>query len=173
VRDDLAQKTQFLVRDVGFLSVLANSQLPPCFLEGPWNASRLKERTGQPQMIRLILAMLRILSRACLEIVMGVLILIAFSPALVGMGIIGFQFFVWLVTESWPPIPLADALEVLDVDLRSIDHLQQVWEGLASIVRFWLYAIPLSSCFLLAGLILSGCMAYIRWSLLDIFEQIQ
>jgi hypothetical protein len=104
---------------------------------------------------------------------MGVLILIAFSPALVGMGIIGFQFFVWLVTESWPPIPLADALEVLGVDLRSIDHLKQVWEGLASIVRFCLYAIPLSSCFLLAGLILSGCMAYIRWSLLDIFEQIQ
>ena len=102
--------------------------------------------------------------------VMGVLILIAFSPALVGMGIIGFQFFVWLVTESWTPIPLADALEVLGVDLHSIDHLQQVWEGLASIVRFWLYAIPLSSCFFFFGLILSGCMAYIRWSLLDIFE---
>ena len=101
--------------------------------------------------------------------VMGVLILIAFSPALIGMGIIGFQFFVWLATESWTPIPLADALEVIGVDLRSIDQLQ-VWEGLAAIIRFWLYAIPLSSCFLLAGLILSGCMAYIRWSLLDIFE---
>jgi hypothetical protein len=122
---------------------------------------------------RLILVILRIFSRAFLEIVMGLLILIAFSPALVGMGIIGFQFFVWLVTESWPPIPLADALEILDVDLHSIDQLQHVWEGLASIIRFWLYAIPLSSCFLLAGLILGACMAYIRWSLLDIFEQIQ
>ena len=121
-------------------------------------------------MVRLILVILRILFRALLEAVMGVLILIAFSPALVGMGIIGFQFFVWLVTESWTPIPLADALEILGVDLRSIDHLQHVWEGLASIIRFCLYAIPLSSCFLIAGLILSGCMAYIRWSLLDIIE---
>ncbi len=170
MRDGLAQKTQFLVRDVGFLYVLADSQLRPSLLETPWGSSRLSETTGQRQMIRLILGILRILFRALLEMVMGVLILIAFSPALVGMGIIGFQFFVWLVTESWTPIPLADALEVLGVDLRSIDHLQQVWEGLASIVRFWLYAIPLSSCFLLAGLILSGCMAYIRWSLLDIFE---
>lgn len=167
------QKTQFLVRDVGFLSFLANSQLPQSFAEKPYSASHLNGRTGQHEMIRLILAVLRILSRALLEIVMGVLILIAFSPALIGMGIIGFQFFVWLVTESWPPIPLADALEVLDVDLRSLDHLQQVWQGLASIIRSLLYAIPLSSCFLLAGLILSGCTAYIRWSLLDIFEQIQ
>ena len=119
--------------------------------------------------MRLIMRILRILFRAFIEMVMGVLILIAFSPALIGMGIIGFQFFVWLATESWTPIPLADALEVIGVDLRSIDQLQ-VWEGLAAIIRFWSYAIPLSSCFLLAGLILSGCMAYIRWSLLDIFE---
>ncbi len=116
---------------------------------------------------------LRTLSRAFLEIVMAILILIAFSPALVGMGIIGFQFFVWLVTENWPPIPLADALEILGVDLHSVDQLQPVWEGLTSIIRFWLYTIPLSSCFLLAGLLLSGCMAYIRWSLLDMFEQIR
>jgi len=104
---------------------------------------------------------------------MAVLILIAFSPALVGMGIIGFQFFVWLATESWPTIPLADALEILGVDLHSIDQLQRIWAGLASIIRFWLYTIPLSSCFLVAGLLLSGCMAYIRWSLLDMFEQIR
>jgi hypothetical protein len=120
----------------------------------------------------LILAILRILSRVFLEIVMGALILIAFFPALVGMGIIGFQFFVWLVTESWPSIPLADALDILGVDLNAMDQFQHVWEGIASIIRFWLYAIPLSSCFLIAGLILSGCMAYIRWTLLDIFEQI-
>jgi hypothetical protein len=162
VRDGSAQKTQFLVRDVGFLYVLADSQwLTIFFGKG--------ERTGQHQMMRLITRILRILFRAFIETVMGVLILIAFSPALVGMGIIGFQFFVWLATESWTPIPLADALEVIGVDLRSIAQLQ-VWEGLAAIIRFWLYAIPLSSCFLLAGLILSGCMAYIRWSLLDIFE---
>jgi len=123
-------------------------------------------------MVRVILQILRALLRAFIEIVMGVLILIAFSPALVGMGIIGFQFFVWLVTESWTPIPLADALEVLGVDLRPLDHLQ-VWRGFAEIIRFWLSAIPLSSCFLLAGFIFSGFMAYIRWSLLDIFEQIR
>jgi hypothetical protein len=124
-------------------------------------------------MKRLILAILKILSRVFIEIVMGVLILIAFSPALVGMGIIGFQFFVWLVTESWPSIPLADALDIIGIDLRAMELLQHVWGELASIIRFCLYAIPLSSCFLLAGLILSGCMAYIRWSLLDMFEQIQ
>lgn len=123
-------------------------------------------------MIHLILRILRVLLRVFIEMVMGVLILIAFSPALVGMAIIGFQFFVWLVTESWTPIPLADALEVIGMDLRSLDHLQ-VWEGLAVIIRFWVDAIPLSSCFLVAGFILSGFMAYIRWSLLDIFEQTQ
>jgi hypothetical protein len=117
-------------------------------------------------MVRLILQILRILFRVFIELVMGLLILIAFSPALVGMGIIGFQFFVWLVTENWTPIPLADALEVIGIDLSSVDHLP-VWKDLAEIIRFWLYAIPLSSCFLLVGLILSGCMAYIRWSLLD------
>ncbi len=121
-------------------------------------------------MIRLILRVLRLLLRAFLELVMGVLILIAFSPALVGMAIIGFQFFVWLATESWTPIPLADALEIIDIDLGFLDH-QGVWEGLALVVRFWLHVIPLSSCFLVAGFILSGFMAYIRWSLLDIFEQ--
>ncbi len=128
------------------------------------------ERTGPFQMIRLILRMFRLLLRAFLELVMGALILIAFSPALVGMAIIGFQFFVWLATESWTPIPLADALEVIGIDLRFLDQLG-VWDALAGIIRFWLQAIPLSSCFLVAGFILSGLMAYIRWSLLDIFEQ--
>ena len=114
--------------------------------------------------------MLRFVLRAFLELIMGVLILIAFSPALVGMAIIGFQFFVWLVTESWTPIPLADALAVIGIDLGFLDQLR-VWEGLATIIRFWLHAIPLSSVFLAAGFILSGFMAYIRWSLLDIFGQ--
>ena len=121
-------------------------------------------------MIGLILRILRVFLRVFIEMVMGVLILIAFSPALVGMAIIGFQFFVWLVTESWTPIPLADALEVIGIDLRFLDQLG-VWEALAGIIRFWLQAIPLSSCFLVAGFILSGLLAYIRWSLLDIFEQ--
>ena len=120
-------------------------------------------------MVSLVLRVLRFLFRILIELVMGVLIFIAFSPALIGMGIIGFQFFVWLVTENWTPIPLADALEVLGVDLRSVDQMQ-AWERLAQIIKFWVDAIPLSSCFLFAGLLLSGIMAYIRWSLLDIFE---
>jgi hypothetical protein len=120
-------------------------------------------------MIGLILRMLSLLLRAVIELVMGLLIFIAFSPAFVGMGIIGFQLFVWLVTESWTPIPVADALEVIGVDLRFLEY-PQVWEWLAEIIKFWLYAIPLSSCFLVAGFILSGCMAYIRWSLLDFIE---
>ena len=121
-------------------------------------------------MIRLFLRILRFLLGAVIELIMGGLILIAFSPAFVGMAIIGFQFFVWLVTESWTPIPLADALAVIGADPRFLDHLQ-VWEGLSEIIRFWLYAIPLSSCFLVAGFILSSCVAYIRWSLLDLFEK--
>lgn len=121
-------------------------------------------------MISLFLRILRFLLRAVIELIMGGLILIAFSPAFVGMGIIGFQFFVWLATETWTPIPLADALAVIGADPHFLDHLQ-VWEGLAEIIRFWLYAIPLSSCFLVAGFILSSCVAYIRWSLLDLFEK--
>ncbi len=121
-------------------------------------------------MISLFLRILRFLLRAAIELIMGGLILIAFSPAFVGMGIIGFQFFVWLATETWTPIPLADALAVIGADPRFLDH-PQAWEDLAGIIRFWLYAIPLSSCFLVAGFILSGCMAYIRWSLLDLFEK--
>lgn len=121
-------------------------------------------------MITLFLRIFRFFLRAFIEITMGVLIFIAFSPAFVGMGIIGFQFFVWLVTETWTPIPLADALQVIGADPRFLDHMQ-VWEGVTGIIRFWLYAIPLSSCFLVAGFILSGFMAYIRWSLLDFFEK--
>ncbi len=103
-----------------------------------------------------------------MEVVMGVLIVIAFSPALVGMAIIGFQFFVWLVTDTWSSIPLADALEVLDLNLDFLDN-PQGWSALAEIVRFWLDAIPLSSCFIATGLLLGGLVAYLRWSLLDTF----
>ena len=120
-------------------------------------------------MMSLFSRILRFFLRAFIELFMGGLMLIAFSPAFVGMAIIGFQFFVWLVTHNWTPIPVADALSVIGADPRFLDHLQ-IWEGLAEIIRFCLYAIPLSSCFLVAGFILSGCMAYIRWSLLDLFE---
>jgi len=119
-------------------------------------------------MISLILQILRLLLRAVLEVVMAVLIVIAFSPALVGMAIIGFQFFVWLVTETWSSIPLGDALEVIDLSSRFLDNLQG-WSGLGEIVRFWLDVIPLSSCLIATGLLLGGLVAYLRWTLLDIF----
>ena len=92
---------------------------------------------------------------------MGVLIFVGFSPALVGIAIIGFQVFVWLATETWTPIPLADAIQTVGTDLHLMDHAR-IWPSVAKGLTYSLGEIPLSSCFLAAGLFISGCMFYIR-----------
>lgn len=106
------------------------------------------------------------LLRGFTELIMGVLIFIGFSPALVGMAIIGFQVFVWLATETWTPIPLADAIATLRVDLHLVDH-SPLWLGMAKGLSSSLDEVPLSSCFLVAGLSLSACAAYLRRKLVD------
>jgi hypothetical protein len=117
-------------------------------------------------MIRLILWIIRALLRSFIELIMGVLIFVGFSPALVGIAIIGFQVFVWLATETWAPIPLADAIQTAGTDLHLMDY-SQVWPSLAKGLRYSLGEIPLSSCFLAAGLLISGCMAYVRCKFVD------
>jgi hypothetical protein len=100
---------------------------------------------------------------------MGVLIFIGFSPALVGIAIIGFQVFVWLATENWTSIPLADAIETARFDLHLMDYFP-LWPSMAKGLRSSLDEIPLSSCFLAAGLGLSACTAYLRCKLVDMFD---
>ena len=117
-------------------------------------------------MIRLTLKIFKVLVRAFLELIMGVFIFVGFSPALVGIAIIGFQVFVWLATETWTPIPLADAIETARVDLHLMDY-SPLWPSMAKGVRASLNEIPLSSCFLAAGLFFSACMAYLRSKLVD------
>lgn len=117
-------------------------------------------------MIRLVLRIFRVLLRALIELIMGVLIFVGFSPALVGIAIIGFQVFVWLATETWTPIPLADAIETARVDLHLMDH-SPLWPSMAKGLRASLNEIPLSSCFVAAGLFLSACLAYVRCRLVD------
>jgi hypothetical protein len=117
-------------------------------------------------MIRLILRISRALLRALIELIMGALIFVGFSPALVGIGIIGFQVFVWLATETWTPIPLADAIETARVDLGLMDH-STLWPSMAKGLRASLNEIPLSSCFVAAGLFLSACLAWVRCRLVD------
>jgi hypothetical protein len=97
---------------------------------------------------------------------MGVLIFVGFSPALIGIAIIGFQVFVWLATETWTPIPLADAIETTGADLHLMDH-SQLWPTLTKGLRHSLDEIPLSSCFVAAGLLLSVSVAYLRGKLVD------
>ena len=132
---------------------------------------KLKDRLSfyklaDSQMVRLILKILRVLFRALIELIMGVLIFVGFSPALVGIAIIGFQVFVWLATETWTPIPLADAIETARVDLHLMDH-SPLWPSMARGLRASLNEIPLSSCFVAAGLFLSACLAYIRCKLVN------
>ena len=117
-------------------------------------------------MIRLILRIFRALLRAIIELLMGALIFVGFSPALIGIAIIGFQVFVWLATETWTPIPLADAIETARVDLGLMDH-STPWPSMAKGLRASLNEIPLSSCFVAAGLFLSACLAYVRFKLVD------
>jgi len=114
-----------------------------------------------------MLKIFRALLRAFTELIMGVFIFIGFSPALVGIAIIGFQVFVWLATETWTPIPLADAIETARVDLHLMDH-SPFWPSMAKGVRASLHEIPLSSCFVATGLFLSACMAYLRCKLVNI-----
>jgi hypothetical protein len=117
-------------------------------------------------MIRLIIRIFRALLRVLIELIMGALIFVGFSPALVGIAIVGFQVFVWLATETWPPIPLADAVETARVDLHLMDH-SPLWSSMAKGLRASLNEIPLSSCFVAAGLFLSACLAYVRCKLVD------
>ena len=121
-------------------------------------------------MLRLILKIFRVQFRALIELIMGVLIFVGFSPALVGIAIIGFQVFVWLATETWTPIPLADAIETARVDLHLMDH-SPLWPSMARGLRASLNEIPLSSCFVAAGLFLSACLAYIRCRLVDMLVE--
>ncbi len=109
---------------------------------------------------------MRVLLRSFIELIMGVLIFVGLSPALVGIAIIGFQVFVWLATETWPPIPLADAIQTSVSDLHIMDS-SPFWAGLAKDLRYSLGEIPLSSCFLAAGLLISGFMAYLRFKFVD------
>lgn len=117
-------------------------------------------------MIGLILRILRVLLRTLIELIMGVLIFVGFSPALVGIAIIGFQVFVWLATETWTPIPLADAIETASVDLHLMEQ-SPLWPTMATGLRASLNEIPLSSCFVAAGLFLSACLAYVRCKIVD------
>ena len=117
-------------------------------------------------MTRLILRILKGLLRALIELIMGVLIFVGFTPALVGIAIVGFQVFVWLATETWTPIPLADAIETARVDVHLLDH-SPLWPSMAKGLRASLNEIPLSSCFVAMGLFLSACLAYMRCKLVD------
>jgi hypothetical protein len=117
-------------------------------------------------MKRIILWIIRTLLRSFIELTMGVLIFVGFSPALVGIAIIGFQVSVWLATETWTPIPLADAIQTAGTDLHLMDHAR-IWPSLAKGLTYSLGEIPLSSCFLAAGLLISGCMAYARFRFVD------
>ena len=120
-------------------------------------------------MIRLIQRIFGAFIRALLELIMGALIFVGFSPALVGIAIIGFQVFVWLATENWTPIPLADAVDTARVDLGLMDH-STLWPSMAKGLRASLNEIPLSSCFVAAGLFLSVCLAYVRCKLVDMLR---
>ena len=115
-----------------------------------------------------IFTIFRIPLRALVELIMGILIFIGFCPALIGIAIIGFQVFVWLATETWTPIPLADAIATARFDLHLMDH-SPLWPSMAKGLRSSLDEIPLSSCFLVAGLSLSACTAYLRCKLVDMF----
>jgi hypothetical protein len=97
---------------------------------------------------------------ALIGLLVGVIVLIAFSPAWVGIGLLGVQILFWLNTGAWPSFRLTDAIDMIAVDLGYIDQLKDL-HGVGESFQNLLNLIPLSAFLIFTGLLLSAAVAYI------------
>ena len=95
---------------------------------------------------------------ALIGFLVGIIVLIAFSPAWAGIGLLGFQILFWLNTGAWPPFRLTDGIDIVAADLGFVNHLKDL-SGLEESLWNLLNLIPLSAFLIIAGLLLSAGVA--------------
>ena len=97
---------------------------------------------------------------ALIGFLVGIIVLIAFSPAWAGIGLLGFQILFWLNIGAWPSFRLTDGIDLIAADLGFVNHLKDL-SGLAESLWNLLNLVPLSAFLIIAGLLLSGAVASI------------
>ena len=93
-------------------------------------------------------------------LLVGIIVLIGFSPAWAGMGLLGIQILFWLNTGAWPSFRLADGMDLIAADLGFLNHLKDL-SGLGESFLNLVNLIPLSAFLIIVGLLLSGAVAFI------------
>lgn len=117
-------------------------------------------------MIRRILHYLGKLFAALVGLLVGVTVLIAFSPVWAGIGLLGVQILFWLNTGAWPSFLLTDAVDIIAIDLGFFNQLKDLHEMTGPFWNF-LNSIPLSAFLIAFGLLLSASIASIYDGLRD------
>jgi hypothetical protein len=107
---------------------------------------------------------------ALIGFLVGVIVLIAFSPAWAGIGLLGFQILFWLNTGTWSSFRLADGIDIIAADLGLLNHLKDL-PGIRESLWNLLNLIPLSSFLIIAGLLASAAVAYTYDGLRDRLRQ--
>lgn len=100
----------------------------------------------------------------------GVIVLIAFSPAWAGIGLLGFQILFWLNTGGWPSFRLTDGIDLIAADLGFMNQLKDL-SGFGESLWNLLNLIPLSAFLIIGGLLLSAAIAYLYDGLRDRLRQ--
>jgi len=107
-------------------------------------------------MICIILHYLGKASAFLVSVLVGIIVLIAFSPAFIGLNLLGFQIVFWAGTEEWIGIHLSDAVDILAADLAFFDRLRDLDGPLGRAFEM----IPLAFLLIVAGFLLASSVAY-------------
>lgn len=81
--------------------------------------------------------------------------------ALSGVGIIGFQIFIFLKGGTWVPLSMLELMPVIPSDLATWLRYPESWLGLHKIVYGFLGTMPLSLLALIIGAAMMNFNAYV------------
>ena len=107
---------------------------------------------------------------ALIGFIVGLIVLVAFSPAWAGIGLLGFQILFWLNTGAWPSFRVTDGIDLIAADLGFINHLKDL-PGLKESLWNLLNFIPLSAFLITAGLFFGAAIAHIYDGLVAGFRE--
>jgi hypothetical protein len=93
-------------------------------------------------------------------LLVGIVVLIAFSPAWAGIGLLGLQILLWLNTGAWSSFRLTDGIDLIAADLGFVNELKDL-SGLGESLWNLVNLMPMSAFLIIAGLLLSGAVASI------------
>jgi hypothetical protein len=99
-------------------------------------------------------------------LLVGIIVLIAFSPAWAGIGLLGLQILLWLNTGAWSSFRLTDGIDLIAADLGFVNELKDL-SGLGESLWNLVNLIPMSAFLIIVGLLLSGAVASIYDGLRD------